>query len=107
MVRRVGEGLTFAGSGDSLSISGVDPCTAAPPAATLLQTIGAHCTNGELCVDTELSESIESLELDTRCRIDSSEELDFKLSNLSRSSSLKEILLNCLFRIILVFTEIL
>jgi hypothetical protein len=44
---------------------------------------------GELCVDTDIPEdSIESLELDARLRIDSSEELDLSSSCLSRSSSL-------------------
>jgi hypothetical protein len=45
---------------------------------------------GELCVDTDIpEESIESLELDARLRIDSSEELDLSSSCFSRSSSLK------------------
>jgi hypothetical protein len=45
---------------------------------------------GELCVDTDIPEdSTESLELDARLRIDSSEELDLSSSCLSRSSSLQ------------------
>jgi len=45
---------------------------------------------GELCVDTDIpEESTESLELDARLRIDSSEELDLSRSCLSRSSSLQ------------------
>lgn len=57
---------------------------------TFVQTNGLHWSNGELCADTELSDRIESLELDARCRIDSSEELDFRLSSFSLSSSLQK-----------------
>jgi hypothetical protein len=46
---------------------------------------------GELCVDTDIpEESTESLELDARLRIDSSEELDLSSSCFSRSSSLHQ-----------------
>lgn len=45
---------------------------------------------GELCADTDVPEdNTESLELDARLRIDSSEELDLSSSCLSRSSSLE------------------
>lgn len=62
--------------------------TSAVISGTFVQVTGAHCTKGELLAETELSESIESLELDTLLLIDSSEELDFKISNFSLSSSL-------------------
>lgn len=55
----------------------------------LFQVTGADCTNGELVAERELSESIESFELDALRRIDSSDELDFKLSCFSLSSSLQ------------------
>lgn len=47
------------------------------------------CTKGEFVADIELSESTESFELDALLLIDSSDELDFRCSNFSRSSSLK------------------
>lgn len=56
---------------------------------TFVHVTGAHCTSGEFAADMELSERTESLELEALLLIDSSEELDFKFSSLSRSSSLK------------------
>lgn len=56
---------------------------------TLVHVIGAHCISGELAADIELSDRIESFELEARLRIESSEELDLKCSFFSRSSSLK------------------
>lgn len=56
---------------------------------TSVHSIEPPCSNGELCADAELSDNIESFELEALCLIDSSDELDFKLSIFSLSSSLK------------------